>query len=103
MKAAITEGGPAATLAQGAPGFGLGSSGGPAAPAIHVVHGERDEAFPVRDARRSVARFRRLGYTVSYTEVPDMTHSYPSTALTRNLLAWLLCFPKRSLPGRPQP
>lgn len=79
------------------------AAGGPAAPAVHVVHGEKDEAFPVRDARRSVARFRRLGYTVSYTEVPDMTHDYPSTALTRNLLAWMLCFPKSSLPDRPQP
>jgi len=75
----------------------------PAAPAIHIVHGEQDEAFPIRAARKSVARFRRLGYTVSYTEVPDMSHDYPSTDLTRRLLAWMLCFPKISLPDRPQP
>lgn len=55
---------------------------------IHIVHGALDWMFPVDMAREAAAQLAQVGAAVSYTEIDDLSHTYPREANAR-LLAWL--------------
>lgn len=55
---------------------------------IHIVHGARDWMFPVEVARNTSAVLTKAGASVSYTEIDDLSHTYPRE-INPELLRWL--------------
>ncbi len=41
---------------------------------LFIVHGDRDNAVPVENARRAVRRLKELGIRFNYIEVKGATH-----------------------------
>ena len=55
---------------------------------LYVVHGARDHIFPVATQRSTTALLQRLGYRVTYDELPDWGHAYPYRINEQRLLPW---------------
>ena len=55
---------------------------------IHLAHGALDWMFPVDMARGAAAALEAAGADVTYREIPDLAHTYP-TEIGAELLAWL--------------
>lgn len=55
---------------------------------IHVVHGVLDWMFPIAMAREAVQALTAAGAEVTYRELDDLAHTYPSE-IGAELLAWL--------------
>lgn len=60
---------------------------GKAAP-IFVVHGALDYIFPVTFTRQTCNLLTRLGYNVTYKELPDWGHAYTYTINEQLVLPW---------------
>ena len=56
---------------------------------IHVMHGARDWMFPVEIAQTANAALTAAGAKVVYTEVADLSHTYPRDENPR-LMDWFL-------------
>ena len=56
---------------------------------IHVVHGALDPIFAVQTARSTSQLLEKLGYQITYTELPEWGHAL-TYAINENLiLPWL--------------
>jgi phospholipase/carboxylesterase len=55
---------------------------------IHIAHGALDWMFPIDMAREADAALTRAGAAVTYREIGDLSHTYPSE-LNAELLAWM--------------
>jgi len=55
---------------------------------IHIAHGALDWMFPVDMAREAAAALEAAGAEVTYREIADLAHTYP-TEIGAELLAWL--------------
>jgi phospholipase/carboxylesterase len=55
---------------------------------IHIVHGLMDWMFPVEIAREARRALTRAGAAVAYTEIEDLSHTYP-TEQSAALLGWM--------------
>ena len=64
---------------------------------IHIVHGALDWMFPVDMAREAAGALQDAGADVTYREIPDLAHTFPSE-MSADLLAWLEATP-RPAPG----
>jgi len=53
-----------------------------------VVHGARDFIFDVRTVRSSCALLDKLGYAITYTELPDWGHAYTDGINERLVWPW---------------
>jgi phospholipase/carboxylesterase len=53
-----------------------------------VVHGVHDTIFPVETARQARQLFERIGYKVTYRELPDWGHAYPYKINQQIVLPW---------------
>ena len=56
---------------------------------IHILHGERDWMFPVDMAREARQHLSGAGASVTYREIPDLSHAYGQD-LSALILDWLL-------------
>ena len=56
---------------------------------IHIIHGRKDWMFPVDMARDAEQHFKAAGANVTYREVEDLSHTYP-TDMNFAMLDWLL-------------
>jgi phospholipase/carboxylesterase len=55
---------------------------------VHVVHGRLDWMFPVQLARRAEQALTAAGARVTYSEIEDLSHTYPRE-INAVLLRWL--------------
>jgi phospholipase/carboxylesterase len=55
---------------------------------IYLVHGALDWMFPVEVARQAKAALTAAGAKVTYTEIDDLSHTYPRE-INAPMLAWL--------------
>jgi enterochelin esterase-like enzyme len=55
-----------------------------------VVHGVHDRIFPVETARQACQLFERIGYKVTYRELPDWGHAYPYKINEQIVLPWFV-------------
>ena len=55
---------------------------------IFVVHGAQDYIFPVAFTRQTCNLLTRLGYNVTYEELPDWGHAYTYTINEQLVLPW---------------
>ena len=55
---------------------------------LFVVHGARDWIFDARAARSNCALLEKLGYAITYTELPDWGHAYTNSINERLVLPW---------------
>lgn len=53
-----------------------------------IVHGVHDTIFPVETARQARQLFERIGYNVTYRELPDWGHAYPYKINEQIVLPW---------------
>jgi len=53
-----------------------------------IVHGAQDFIFDVAFTRQSVTLLQRLGYNVTYQELPDWGHAYTYTINEQRVLPW---------------
>ena len=53
-----------------------------------VIHGVHDKIFPIETARQACQLFERLGYKVTYRELPDWGHAYPYKINQQIVLPW---------------
>ena len=63
---------------------------------IHVIHGVHDFIFPVASVRSSNELLRHIGYRLTYTELPDWSHSLTHAINETLVLPWF-----ESLGGEP--
>ena len=61
-----------------------------------VVHGVHDKIFPVETARQACQLFERIGYKVTYRELPDWGHAYPYKINEQIVLPWFVGLGSRS-------
>ncbi|HEX5006747.1 MAG TPA: hypothetical protein VFV70_06520 [Hyphomonadaceae bacterium] len=62
---------------------------------IHIVHGALDWMFSIDMAREAERYFRLSGAAVTFSEVEDLSHTYPSD-LNGRILEWLMETPHSS-------
>jgi phospholipase/carboxylesterase len=55
---------------------------------IHIVHGALDWMFPVQTARQTRDVLTAAGADVTYREIDNLSHSYPSE-MNAPILKWL--------------
>jgi len=55
-----------------------------------VIHGVHDKIFPIETARQACQLFERIGYKVTYRELPDWGHAYPYTINQQIVLPWFV-------------
>lgn len=55
---------------------------------ILVVHGVHDFIFPVESVRQTNELLQKLGYNLTYKELPDWGHAYCSTINEQIVLPW---------------
>ncbi|NNL87225.1 MAG: hypothetical protein HKP27_16295 [Myxococcales bacterium] len=55
---------------------------------IHIVHGVHDAIFPVATARVTHQLLERIGYAVTYRELPDWGHAYPYSIHENIVFPW---------------
>ncbi len=55
---------------------------------IFIVHGEQDPIFAVDVTRQTHTGLTKLGYNVTYTELPDWGHAYPYSINETLVLPW---------------
>jgi pimeloyl-ACP methyl ester carboxylesterase len=65
---------------------------------ILIVHGAHDTIFPVQFTRQTNDLLTKLGYNVTYKELPDWGHAYTYTINETIVLPWF-----ESLGARPDP
>lgn len=63
---------------------------------IFVVHGAHDYIFPVAFTRQTCNLLTRLGYHVTYEELPDWGHAYTYTINEQLVLPWFESLGARS-------
>jgi phospholipase/carboxylesterase len=56
---------------------------------IHIIHGLKDWMFPADMARNAEKYFSIAGAAVTYREVADLSHTYPSD-MNSEMLEWLM-------------
>ncbi len=59
-----------------------------------VVHGAHDKIFPIETARQACQLIERIGYKVTYRELPDWGHAYPYKINEQIVLPWFASLPK---------
>jgi phospholipase/carboxylesterase len=64
---------------------------------VYIVHGVHDHVFPVDTGRLAAAALEAAGARVTYRELDDLAHTYP-TEENAAILDWFM----REPPGRPQ-
>ncbi|MGE3537723.1 MAG: dienelactone hydrolase family protein [Candidatus Tectimicrobiota bacterium] len=69
----------------------------PALP-VYIVHGERDQIFPVAYVRLVVEQLRQWGHQVTYRELPGFGHAYPPGE-NPAILDWFAGLPPPVLPA----
>ena len=67
---------------------------------IYICHGAQDPHVTVQHARASRDRLEKLGYRVTYREVPDLAHFYPPGESDR-IWAWFKTLTTAPERGRP--
>jgi phospholipase/carboxylesterase len=68
---------------------------------VYLTHGALDWMFPVTMARAAHQGLERAGARVSYREVDDLSHTYPSE-LNADVLAWMRSVDRMApAPGHP--
>ena len=55
---------------------------------ILIVHGAQDSIFSVEFTRQAHALLKKLGYHVTYQELPDWGHAYTYTINETLVLPW---------------
>jgi phospholipase/carboxylesterase len=65
---------------------------------VHVTHGALDWMFPVALARQAQRTLTRIGASVSYCELDDLSHAYPRE-MNVQMLNWLDAVPARRTSG----
>jgi len=65
----------------------LRRSQGKAVP-ILIVHGAQDFIFDVAFTRQSITLLQKIGYNVTYQELPDWGHAYTYTINEQRVLPW---------------
>jgi phospholipase/carboxylesterase len=65
---------------------------------ILIVHGAQDSIFPVRFTRQTYDLLKKLGYNVTYEELPDWGHAYTYTINEKVVLPWF-----ESVGAKPDP
>jgi phospholipase/carboxylesterase len=55
---------------------------------VYLVHGALDWMFPVEVARQAKAALMAAGANVTYTEIDDLSHTYPRE-INAKMMAWL--------------
>lgn len=60
----------------------------PNKPKVYITHGDKDEVLPVTNARWMDETLTNLGYDVTYIEIPNDTHVFP-THLKIPMLDWV--------------
>lgn len=55
---------------------------------LFVVHGARDFIFDVRTVRSNCALLEKLGYPITYTELPEWGHAYTDSINERLVWPW---------------
>jgi phospholipase/carboxylesterase len=55
---------------------------------ILIVHGAQDFIFDVAFARQSITLLQKVGYNVTYQELPDWGHAYTYTINEQRVLPW---------------
>jgi phospholipase/carboxylesterase len=53
-----------------------------------IVHGVRDFIFPIESIRQAHTLLQKLGYNVTYQELPDWGHAYTYTINEQRVLPW---------------
>lgn len=65
---------------------------------IHIVHGARDWMFQVDMAREAASALEAAGGAVTYREIADLAHAYPSD-MSVEILDWMDRTPRGGGPG----
>ena len=60
---------------------------------LHVVHGARDFIFDVRAVRSHCGLLDKLGYKLTYTELPEWGHAYTDSINERLVWPWFAALP----------
>jgi phospholipase/carboxylesterase len=55
---------------------------------LFIVHGARDWIFPVGFTRQSYDLLNKIGYNVTYTELPDWGHAYTYSINEQLVMPW---------------
>lgn len=55
---------------------------------LFIVHGGKDPIFPIDSVRQATGLLEKIGYTVTYKELPEWGHAYPYTINERLVLPW---------------
>ena len=55
---------------------------------IFIVHGEQDPIFNVDVTRQTHSGLTKLGYNVTYKELPDWGHAYPYSINETLVMPW---------------
>lgn len=55
---------------------------------LHVVHGVKDFIFDVRSVRATCELLQKIGYAITYTELPDWGHAYTYSINEQLVLPW---------------
>jgi phospholipase/carboxylesterase len=55
---------------------------------VYLVHGALDWMFPVEVARQAKAALTAAGANVTYSEIDDLSHTYPRE-INAPMIAWL--------------
>lgn len=63
---------------------------------VYIVHGERDQIFPVAYIRMMVEKLREWGHQVTYRELPGFGHAYPPGE-NPAMLEWFAGLPRPML------
>lgn len=66
---------------------------------LHVVHGVHDAIFPVASVRSTNSLLQKLGYQLTYTELPDWGHALTSKINEQLVVPWFEGL--RAAPTRP--
>jgi phospholipase/carboxylesterase len=62
---------------------------------ILVIHGVQDFIFPVAFTRQTSDLLQKIGYPVTYEELPEWGHAYPYSINERMVLPWFESLPAK--------
>ena len=60
-----------------------------------VIHGVQDFIFPVAFTRQTSDLLQKIGYQVTYKELPEWGHAYPYSINERMVLPWFESLPAK--------
>jgi phospholipase/carboxylesterase len=61
---------------------------------LFVVHGAKDFIFDVRSVRASCELLKKIGYNITYTELPEWGHAYTYSINEQLVLPWFEGLPR---------